>query len=150
MIPGKACPAFYTEGGNSQESVSRLSKVACVGGTILLFLARSKMRALTLTLGLLLTGILLAVAQHSHSNYPTPPEPAQRTTQPSPASATRSQMPADPVQLQREAREMLDLSQSVLYDIDSVSHGLLPKDLNDKLKRIEKLSKHLRREVGPH
>lgn len=107
------------------------------------------MRALTLTLGLLLTGILLAVAQHSHSNYPTPPEPAQRTTQPSSASVTRSQMPADPVQLQREAREMLDLSQSVLYDIDSVSHGLLPKDLNDKLKRIEKLSKHLRSEVGP-
>jgi hypothetical protein len=45
---------------------------------------------------------------------------------------------------------MLDLSQSVVYDIDSVGHGLLPKDLNDKLKRIEKLSKHLRSEVGPH
>ena len=108
------------------------------------------MRALTLTLGLTLTGVLLASAQHSHSNYPTPPAPAERTTQTSSAKVTRTQMAADPVQLQREAREMLDLSQSVLYDIDSVNHGLLPKDLNDKLKRIEKLSKHLRSEVGPH
>jgi hypothetical protein len=55
----------------------------------------------------------------------------------------------DPVQLQREAHEMLDLSQSVLHDLDSVSHGMLPKDLSDKLRRIEKLSKHLRSEVGP-
>ena len=108
------------------------------------------MRALTLTLGLLLSGVFLAVAQHSHSNYPTPPAPAERATQSSSASVTRSRLPADPVQLQREAREMLDLSQSVVYDMDSVSHGLLPKDLNDKLKRIEKLSKHLRNEVGPH
>jgi hypothetical protein len=99
---------------------------------------------------MLLSGVLLAVAQHSHSNYPTPPEPAERTTQSSSATVTQTQLAADPVQLQREAREMLDLSQSVLNDIDSVSHGLLPKDLNDKLKRIEKLSKHMRSEVGPH
>lgn len=108
------------------------------------------MRALTLALGLLLAGVLPAVAQHSHSNYPTPPAPAERTTQSSSASVTRTQLAPDPVQLQREAREMVDLSQSVLNDMDSVSHGLLPKDLHDKLKRIEKLSKHLRSEVAPH
>lgn len=107
------------------------------------------MRALTLTLELILAGVLLASAQHSHSNYPTPPQPAEHTMPSSPVSGPRIQ-PADPVQLQREAREMLDLSQSVLNDIDAVNHGLLPRDFSDKLKRIEKLSKHLRSEVGPH
>ncbi len=108
------------------------------------------MRALTLTLGILLAAVSPAGAQHSHSNYPTPPEPAERTNQSSSTTLTRTQAAADPVQLQREAREMLDLSQSVLNDIDTVNHGLLPKDLGDKLKRIEKLSKHLRSEVAPH
>ena len=108
------------------------------------------MRALTLTLGLTIAGVLLAVAQHSHPNYPTPPEPAQRATPTSTSVTTQTRPAADPVQMQREAQEMLDLSQSVKFDIDSVSHGMLPKDLSDKLRRIEKLSKHLRSEVGPH
>ena len=127
-----------------------LGKETANGARIRLFLARINMRALTLTLGLTLTGVLLASAQHSHSNYPTPPAPAERTAPSSPVTVTRTQPAVDPVQLQREAREMLDLSQSVLNDMDSISHGLLPKDLTDKLKRIEKLSKHLRSEVGPH
>jgi hypothetical protein len=33
--------------------------------------------------------------------------------------------------------------------VESVSHGLLPKDLIEKLKRIEKLSKDLRSKVRP-
>ena len=32
---------------------------------------------------------------------------------------------------------------------DSVNHGLLPRDTLQKLKRIEKLSKHLRSELLP-
>ncbi|HXM23960.1 MAG TPA: hypothetical protein VN948_22075 [Terriglobales bacterium] len=55
----------------------------------------------------------------------------------------------DPVQLQREGRELLELSQSLQLDIDSVNHGVLPKDTIGKLKRIEKLSKHLRGEIAP-
>jgi hypothetical protein len=54
----------------------------------------------------------------------------------------------DAVQLQREARELSDLAQSVPADVDSVNRGLLPKDLAEKLKRIEKLSKHLRGEIS--
>jgi hypothetical protein len=34
-------------------------------------------------------------------------------------------------------------------DIASLKRGLLSKDLLDKLKRIEKLSKHLRSEIAP-
>lgn len=55
----------------------------------------------------------------------------------------------DPVQLQQEARELLELSESLQGDIESVSRGLHPKDTIEKLKRIQKLAKHLRGEVAP-
>ena len=55
----------------------------------------------------------------------------------------------DPEQLQREARELLELSQSLQGDIESLNHGLYPKDTVGKLKRIEKLAKHLRGEIAP-
>ena len=55
----------------------------------------------------------------------------------------------DPVQLQREARELLELSQSLQPDIESVNRGVLPKDTLDKLKRIQKVAKHLRGELEP-
>jgi hypothetical protein len=55
----------------------------------------------------------------------------------------------DPAQLQREARELLELSQSLQLDIESVNRGLHPKDTIEKLKRIQKLAKHLRGEIAP-
>ncbi|MGO9125125.1 MAG: hypothetical protein ACLP6G_09570 [Terriglobales bacterium] len=55
----------------------------------------------------------------------------------------------DPAALQREAKELLELSQSLQHDVESLSRGLFPKDVTDKLKRIEKLSKRLRSEVAP-
>jgi hypothetical protein len=41
------------------------------------------------------------------------------------------------------------LSQSVHSGIDSVEKGMLPKDLTEKLKQVEKLSKRLRSELAP-
>jgi hypothetical protein len=55
----------------------------------------------------------------------------------------------DPDQLQREARELLDLSQALQADIESVNHGMLPKDTVERLKRIQKVAKHLRGEIAP-
>jgi hypothetical protein len=55
----------------------------------------------------------------------------------------------DPAKLQKEAAELADLARSIPPDIGSVSKGVLPKDLADKLKRIEKISKHLRGEITP-
>ncbi|MFZ0284076.1 MAG: hypothetical protein WAL32_02500 [Terriglobales bacterium] len=55
----------------------------------------------------------------------------------------------DPVALQREGKQLLELSQSVQPDFEALKRGLLPKDLMGKLKRIEKLSKHLRGEIAP-
>ncbi len=55
----------------------------------------------------------------------------------------------DPLLLQREAKELLDLSQSLQPEIQALNRGLLSKDLINRLKRIEKLSRQLRSEVAP-
>jgi hypothetical protein len=54
---------------------------------------------------------------------------------------------ADPFEIQREAKQILQLSQSIQPDIEYVNRGVLPKDTIEKLKRIEKLSKHLRNQI---
>jgi hypothetical protein len=64
-------------------------------------------------------------------------------------SNAQTKMNVDPAQLQREAHELLDLSQSLQDDIESVNQGLHPKDMIEKLKRIQKLAKHLRGEIEP-
>jgi hypothetical protein len=53
----------------------------------------------------------------------------------------------DPLELRREAGQVLELSKSIQSDFESVSRGLLPKDTIEKLKKIEKLSKHLRSQI---
>ena len=55
----------------------------------------------------------------------------------------------DPVKLRAEASELADLAREVPSEVDQVAQGKLPKDFAEKLKRIEKLSKHLRGEVTP-
>jgi hypothetical protein len=53
-------------------------------------------------------------------------------------------------QLLQQADELVSLAQQVRADTERVtSQGLLAKDLKDKFKRIEKLSKRLREELTP-
>lgn len=52
-------------------------------------------------------------------------------------------------QLNRDAAELAQLAETVRGQMDMVAKNELPKDLNDNLKRIEKLAKHLRSEVSP-
>jgi hypothetical protein len=54
----------------------------------------------------------------------------------------------DPAKLKREADELAQLSAGVPSDLARVAKGQLPKDLADKLKRIEKLAKNLRNELS--
>ncbi len=70
----------------------------------------------------------------------------QQPARPTPAPAQPGKTNAE--QLQRDADELMALTQSIPADIDTVNRGLLPKDVTDKLKRIEKLSKQLRKELG--
>lgn len=55
----------------------------------------------------------------------------------------------DPVKIHAEAEELAKLAATVPNDIDQVAQGKLPKDLGEKLKRIEKLSKNLRSDLTP-
>jgi hypothetical protein len=61
-----------------------------------------------------------------------------------PASAHRH---IDGAQLIREANELAKLANEVPPLVEQANKGLLPKDLNDRLKRIEKLSKQLHRDL---
>jgi hypothetical protein len=49
--------------------------------------------------------------------------------------------------LQGEAAQLADLAASIPVGVEHVGKGLLQKDLIQNLKRIEKLSKHLRSQL---
>jgi TolA-binding protein len=52
-------------------------------------------------------------------------------------------------QVKQEADELKKLADGVPAQIEQVTKNQYPKDLNDNLKRIERLAKHLRSEVTP-
>jgi hypothetical protein len=51
--------------------------------------------------------------------------------------------------LHHDAAELSELSASVQSDLQGLQKGLLAKDLHEKLKKMEKLSKKLRRDMEP-
>ena len=51
------------------------------------------------------------------------------------------------VQLQKDARELSQLCSSLSSGMDAVTRGVLQKDVVEKLKRVEKLSKRVRGEL---
>lgn len=53
----------------------------------------------------------------------------------------------DRAQIRRDADELSRLAQLISGQVDDTEKGTLPKDLNDNLKKIQKLSKHLRDEL---
>jgi len=58
------------------------------------------------------------------------------------------QRPAmDMAKLKHYADELAAVAQTVPQEVDQTTKGLLPKDLSDKLKRIEKLAKELRSQI---
>jgi hypothetical protein len=83
--------------------------------------------------------------------HPIPPgvrEADQQPSKPLEAPVEAKPKTADPAKLKQEADELAQLSATVPADVGFVAHGQLPKDLADKLKRIEKLAKHLRSEIS--
>jgi hypothetical protein len=55
----------------------------------------------------------------------------------------------DLAKLRQDADDLARLSQTIPSDVASIQRGLLPKDMLDKLKQIEKLSKSLRNALKP-
>ena len=110
------------------------------------------MRFPALCLAVLLGSCSLAICQSIPPGAPLPRDYADTPVMPVHVARTvavPAQPSVDPLLLQRDAKELLELSQSLQPDIDAINHGLLPKDAVEKLKRIEKLTKHLRSQVAP-
>jgi hypothetical protein len=57
--------------------------------------------------------------------------------------------PVDAAKMRADAAELQQLAATVQGEIDQVAKGAMPKDMNDNLKKIEKLSKKLRSEIAP-
>ncbi len=55
----------------------------------------------------------------------------------------------DLAKIRAEAEELSTLAQIIPVDVAQIAQGKLPKDMAEKLKRIEKLSKHLRNQITP-
>jgi hypothetical protein len=54
----------------------------------------------------------------------------------------------DLARLRQDAEELASLAQSVPPAVDQTTKGILPGDLDQKLKRIEKLAKQLRSRIS--
>jgi hypothetical protein len=91
--------------------------------------------------------VTLAVPQTATHHFPTPPE--SMDPQSTDKSADKSSRRFDLAQLQRDADDLARTAQTIPTDVASVRKGMLPKDVIDKLKQIEKLSKRLRTELNP-
>ena len=96
---------------------------------------------------LLLTSSM--VPQSPSRGFPTPPASLdqEKQSQASGKHPSTSAPHADLEQAQREADELARMAQTVPADVTKVREGMLPKDAIEKLKQIEKLSKHLRSEL---
>jgi Ser/Thr protein kinase RdoA (MazF antagonist) len=55
----------------------------------------------------------------------------------------------DPRHLQQDANELARLAESIPTDVEQAGRGILHNDLNERLKKIEKLSKRLRNGLTP-
>jgi hypothetical protein len=107
--------------------------------------------AMTLRLCALL---LLLISASSTSAQSRPRAPGIRQADQAAAQAERDIPPPTTqhptihlVEIEQQADELSRIAQTIPPDIDSVRKGVLPKDIVERLKQIEKLAKHLRHEL---
>ncbi len=107
------------------------------------------MRSALLWIALFLLCSLPTEAQRGH-----PIQPGLREAEKAeslPLEPPRGPMRRDihPAQVKRDANELKRLVDALPPEIEQVTKGELPKDLNENLKKIEKLARRLRSEVFP-
>jgi hypothetical protein len=100
-----------------------------------------------------LLAVVLFLAQLGLAQIPIPPGvrqadkiDAQSQQNIPPPSVQRT--PVDPAKLKRDADELASLAASVPSAVNQTTMGMLPKDLDQKLRRIEKLAKQLRSQIS--
>jgi hypothetical protein len=105
-------------------------------------------------ISILLFAVLLCSAT-AFAQGPLPPDGqlqaarAERESENSIPPPIQQRHSVDFAKVKGDADELLILSQSIHSGVDNVGKGMLPKDLIDKLKQMEKLSKRLRGELTP-
>jgi hypothetical protein len=98
-------------------------------------------------------GVALAAGQYPpltpNSNGMPRPEPEHQLPmdQPEQVKPHAGERRADAAQIKRDAAELAKLASEIPPAVELANNGILSKELNDRLKRIEKLSKQLRREL---
>jgi hypothetical protein len=105
------------------------------------------------SISMLLTLLFLATLSLAQVGRPIPPgihQANQADTQaqqsiPPPAAESRARL--DYGKLRSEANELATLAQSVPPEVEQDARGVLPKDLGEKLRQIEKLAKQLRNQL---
>ena len=115
----------------------------------------------------LLSGCLgvwgMLYAQHQPGGFgesqqmPTgnPPSPAGKVSsrphppdEPIPEGLGKAKRRFDARAARKNAQELADLAQKIPGQVDLVSKNVLPKDLSQQLKQIEKLAKSLRSQIS--
>jgi len=97
-----------------------------------------RVRLILISMLLLASGF--ALSQRGHHD----PTPQDRDANPERQFAVQH---PDASQIRREAAELAQLAATIPPDVSQATQGILPKDLKDRLKKIEKLSKRLRSEL---
>jgi len=90
-----------------------------------------------------------SVQSHVQVNRPSLPEFGVAMAQNGAPPPIPSLQSADLAKLKRDADELFSLAQSIPSNVDLTTKGILPKDLGERLKKIEKLSKQLRSQIYP-
>jgi len=84
---------------------------------------------------------------------PIPPGLRQAERQPGPADVVPplgpQQRKPDFARLHKDADELAELAGTIPAAVQQVSQGQFPKDLNEKLKHIEKLARKIRTQLSP-
>jgi hypothetical protein len=99
-------------------------------------------------------GILFCIPTLFAQSRPVPPgirqaDQADAQSQKDMPPPLNQRATVDPAKLRHDADELAALAQSIPPEVDQTTKGILPKDLSEKLKRIEKLAKQLRNQLTP-
>ncbi len=106
------------------------------------------MRTSTLLFAFVLSASV-ALAQHNGPTGQRQADRAEDQFEKSVPPPIHQQASVDFAKLKSDADELVILSESIHSGIGDVEKGMLPKDLTEKLKQVEKLSKRLRNELTP-
>jgi len=99
-----------------------------------------------------LFAFLFPIATASAQSHPIPPgvrqaDQAEAQTERNIPPPSTPRATTDLARLNQEAIELASIAQTIPPDLASIQKGMLPKDIIQKLKQIEKLSKHLRSQL---